>query len=347
MQCSRRLATALQHGLVLRPMRQEWQRPTAEVGLDNDAVAELVRPALPDTPVTGFEMVVGGLANTNVKVLIAGPPHRVLLRLYQRDLAQARKEAALHALVRHRVPTARFLYFSQANMVTGGPYAILEWVEGERLEVVAPTLDRDDSASLGLAVGSVLASVHSFDFEKFGFFGPDLRVPEAIDLGGDGLLAYLRHCIVEGAGGQWLGTDLTRDLFTFVEREGHRLNAWLDRPCLVHADFNGSNVLVRRAHDMRRTWEVAAILDWEFAFSGSPAFDFGNLLRAPLGENEAFSAATADGYREAAKHPLPTDWRRIAQIADLFSWANFLNRPNPGAAIIEDARSVVTATIRG
>jgi aminoglycoside phosphotransferase (APT) family kinase protein len=82
-------------------------------------------------------MVVGGLANTNVKVLIAGPPHRVLLRLYQRDLAQARKEAALHALVRNRVPTARFLYFSQANMVTGGPYAILEWVEDERLEVTA------------------------------------------------------------------------------------------------------------------------------------------------------------------------------------------------------------------
>src|SRR5260370_8084696 len=53
-------------------MRQEWQRPTAEVGLDNDAVAELVRPALPDTPVTGFEIVVGGLANTNVKVLIQG-----------------------------------------------------------------------------------------------------------------------------------------------------------------------------------------------------------------------------------------------------------------------------------
>src|SRR5260370_5957259 len=53
-------------------MRQEWQRPTAEVGLDNDAVAELVRPALPDTPVTGFEILVGGLANPNVKVPIAG-----------------------------------------------------------------------------------------------------------------------------------------------------------------------------------------------------------------------------------------------------------------------------------
>jgi hypothetical protein len=70
---------------------------------------------------------------------------------------------------------------------------------------VAPTLDRDDSASLGFAVGSVLASVHSFDFEKFGFLGPDLRVPEAIDLGGGGLLAYLRHCILEGLVGSGLG----------------------------------------------------------------------------------------------------------------------------------------------
>jgi hypothetical protein len=77
-----------------------------------------------------------------------------------------------------------------------GSSTFLEWVDGERLEVVVPGLDRDDSASLGLALGRVLASVHSFDFEKFGFFGPDLRVP-AIDLGGDGLFAYLRQCIVD------------------------------------------------------------------------------------------------------------------------------------------------------
>jgi aminoglycoside/choline kinase family phosphotransferase len=41
---------------------------------------------------------------------------------------------------------------------------------------------------------------------------------------------------------------------------------------LVHADFNPKNILVRGA-------SVAAVLDWEFAFSGTPLFDVGNMLR--------------------------------------------------------------------
>ena len=63
-------------------------------------------------------------------------------------------------------------------------------------------------------------------------------------------------------------------------------------------------------------WVVAAVLDWEFAFSGSPAIDFGNLLRPPLGERRSFVAALAAAY-EAAGGRLPPDWQAIARIADL------------------------------
>ncbi len=91
---------------------------------------------------------------------------------------------------------------------------------------------------------------------------------------------------------------------------------------------------------------MAAVLDWEFAFSGSPAFDFGNLLRPPLGEAQGFADATAAGYRQAGR-TLPSDWRRIARIADLSAWAEFLDRPDEGAARIDDAREVIRSTIAG
>jgi hypothetical protein len=55
---------------------------------------------------------------------------------------------------------------------------------------------------------------------------------------------------------------------------------------------------------------IAAVVDWEFAFSsGSPFIDLGNLLRPPLGDLPGFEEAVADGYR-AAGRVLPDDWRR-------------------------------------
>ncbi len=92
-------------------------------------------------------------------------------------------------------------------------------------------------------------------------------------------------------------------------------------------------------------WSMAlrcrAVLDWEFAFSGNPAFDFGNLLRANFGP--AFEQCLAAAYREAGGQ-LPDDWRRISLMADLYSWLDFLNRPSAGPALIADAERIMRDT---
>ncbi len=89
---------------------------------------------------------------------------------------------------------------------------------------------------------------------------------------------------------------------------------------------------------------VAAVLDWEFALSATPAFDFANLLRPPLGMRAGFAAALARGYRRAGG-VLPADWQRIAQVADLFAWADLLGRRPFDAALAADARRVIGALV--
>lgn len=87
------------------------------------------------------------------------------------------------------------------------------------------------------------------------------------------------------------------------------------------------------------------MLDWEFAFAGSPAFDLGNLLRPPLGALPGFAEAVAEGYAGAGGR-LPEDRRRVSRIADLRAWADLLSRPEASPAPIEDARRVVAETVR-
>jgi aminoglycoside phosphotransferase (APT) family kinase protein len=228
--------------------------------------------------------------------------------------------------------------------VTHCPYAVLEWVEGEPLAHAASRAGPAGLQGLGQAVGAVLAGIHSIRFDRHGFLTPDLRVPTAIDLDRAGLLAFLQRSLRDSPGGARLGEQLTLRLLAFAEGEAGRLGLWLGQPCLVHADFNLSNILVQR--DGAYSWRVSAVLDWEFALSATPAFDFGNLLRPPLGQSQPFLSGLAEGYRAAGGF-LPEDWPALARIADLFAWADLLGQTNDDPALLRDARRAVCAIIEG
>lgn len=293
-----------------------------------------------DVTVVTTEHVSGGLMNTNLRVTLAEPPGDVLLRLFQRGSAENRRdialrEAALDRLVHARVPTARFLHVASDNPINGAPYAVLQWVEGTRLDHAAPEADTET----GTAVGRVLAAIHAFRFPLAGFFTPTLTVAHPIDIDAPALLRFMHQCLIDNCGSNQLGPELTERLFAFVRQQGYRLDAWLGDPRLAHADFNATNILL--SDDLS---QVAAVLDWEFALSATPAFDFGNLLRPPLGNRPAFVRALERGYRDQGGH-LPHDWQRIARIADLFSWADLLGQRPNDPALAADARTTITTII--
>jgi len=320
-------------------MRACWSRLHPEITLELSDIATLLRPVFPAAIVVASERVMGGLANTNLKVWIGGQAAPLLLRLYQRGRREAMKEAALLRRLSGQVPVAGLRFFSIDNPLADYPYAVIDWVTGERLDVLAAA--GEDIIALGRAVGETLALIHAITFDRYGFFDSDLSLPTAIDLDRDGLLTYVQRALVEGCGGDRLGRELVRNLIRFVELHGHRLSTWRG-PCLIHGDFNGSNILLRRGEN--REWKVAAVLDWEFALSGTPGFDFAHLLRAPLDSYPPLAMSAAQVYCLSGRM-LPADWREISQLVDLFAWVDLASRPGSDAAVVDDARRAIQTTI--
>ena len=320
-------------------MRVCWPRLHPEITLELSEITILLRPVFPGARVVAAERVPGGLANTNLKVWISNYPAPLLLRLYQRGRREAIKEAALLRRLSGQVPVAGLRYFSIDNPLADYPYALIDWVTGERLDVLAAA--GEEIVELGRAVGQTLALIHAITYDRHGFFDPDLSLPTAIDLDRDGLLAYIQRALLVGDAGQQLGPELVERLIRLVEHQGHRLSTWRG-PCLVHGDFNGSNILLQRAEN--REWKVAAVLDWEFALSGMPGFDFAHLLRAPLDWQPQLATSVADHYRLAGR-TLPADWREISRLVDLFAWVDLASRPGSDATIIDDARNAIQTTI--
>ena len=322
--------------------RETWYRSSPAVDLDLGQLTQLIRPAFPGASVIERTPTQGGFANANYRLLLAGREAPLLIRFFVRDPQAAGKEFALNKLlVGRRLPVVPYLHVALDNPFTGHPYAIREWTDVERLEIIDRDLAHEEIEHVGRSVGFVLARIHAITFVEAGFFDSELRVAEPASMGRDGLVAFLKLALVEGRGAQRIEPALVQSLIAFAEREGRILDDWRGDSCLVHSDFGGSNILLRRT---RSRWEVASVLDWEFAFSGTPFFDFGNLLRPPLGRRPGFEASVVAGYREAGGK-LPDNWRRMSLLADLFNWADFLNREQASAAIIADATARIEQTM--
>jgi aminoglycoside phosphotransferase (APT) family kinase protein len=322
-------------------VRENWSRTPPALDLDHGRLTSLIQPAFPGATVVDSALTQGGLANANYRLVLAGRRTPALIRFFVRDPQAAAKEFALIRMLAGRVPVVPYLHVAADNPITGHPYAIREWAEGERLDVVSQGLAVPEIEAVGRSVGAALASIHAVTFAQTGFLDDALRVVLPASMGSDGLVAFLRLCLVDGRGAQRIEADLVGSLLAFAERAGRVLDEWRGDPCLVHSDFGGSNILVRRAN---ACWEVAAILDWEFAFSGTPFFDFGNLLRPPLGERPGFETSVTAGYLDAGGQ-LPDNWRRMSLLVDLYNWADFLNRPDANPALIADAKAMIRRTL--
>jgi aminoglycoside phosphotransferase (APT) family kinase protein len=303
-----------------RSLRDKWRRAQAVLEPRRASIEALVRRAFPDARLVSVEKTFGGLANTNFRLELSGSDgaRPVLLRYWQRDEQQAAKEIALLSFVSARVPVPAVLASGDADPDFGLPFAFMQWIDGERLDALAPRLAPAALEEIGRGVGGALAAIHGFVFDRQGFFGADLIPRDGLDMDVKGILAWLDHCLREGPGGERLGADLTDALYASVAEEGHVLSVpWALQPVLAHSDFDASNILIAQQAGGEAggafkaacgafaaaggAWKIAAVLDWEFAFAGGPSFDFGHLLRPPLGDDPGFIEGVCAGYRAAGK----------------------------------------------
>jgi aminoglycoside phosphotransferase (APT) family kinase protein len=223
---------------------------------------------------------------------------KFVLRVYSGDQSSAACEARILELAaKAGVHTPSVVEMGE---VGGRGLLILTLMPGRMLDRHA---DFED-------VGAQLARIHSVSFEDWGLFGSD----GSLETFSPGTGASLVADYLEGRAGQRLGSRRTAAVRALPPVHLHPR-----APTLVHSDFNPKNILV--GQDGR----VTAILDWEFAMAADPLIDFGNFFRFPEDYESEAQGKFVAGY-EGAGGRLPEDWVSRAQLHDLVSLLDFLNR---------------------
>jgi aminoglycoside phosphotransferase (APT) family kinase protein len=214
---------------------------------------------------------------------------RVVVRLYPPDDARGAEapevdQSVLH-LVRGLLPVPDVLEVRRALPTAGTPgLLVTSFLPGERGDVVVERLaagfDADGLERVGRALGAVAARLAGMPMLRPGpFIDADLALGRFPD---DDLVAWVAARLPD-----W--PEARRRALSRVCRRAQDLLDGVGRACLVHGDLNPKNVLVDPA-----TLEVTAVLDWEYAHSGHPWTDLGNLLR--FERDPAYAAAVLDAW---------------------------------------------------
>jgi len=282
-----------------------------------ELIRDCIDAAFPNLEIATAQVLAGGLINTNIKIEFTTDRQPVVLRLHQGDAEVCLKESAVLRLVRSTVPVPDVIHVEPNGINGSGPFSILEFIEGQTFQQLKRTGDLEAIHQAAASVGETLALIGKYQFPKPGRLQVDmeneLRVGDAYMEGPDPIPRLLDRFLESTHLQRRLDAALQQQLHDFIWSWAAELRP-LDNQChLVHSDFGNRNILVNR---VKGRWQVVAVLDWEFAFSGSPLLDVGNFLRyerlsTPMREPHFSSAFVEFGGS------LPDDWRRLSQVVDL------------------------------
>ncbi|MCO8275908.1 phosphotransferase [Actinoplanes sp. TRM 88003] len=271
--------------------------------------------ALPGQRITGTRALTGGYSNDNTVLTTTGGGEYVLRRYLRSN------KCALEAALAHRltgvVPVAEVVAADPSGEKAGEPVLLSVFVPG------TPVNELDEDAFLAVAhdVGATLARIGAVEFAAPGFFSGGRLEPDGAEPA-EGLDLWVDRCLKEGNAAGHLTPAEQDSLRRWARDAAPELASLKGSRRLVHSDYNPKNLLAAQSPD--GSWRVAAVLDWEFAFSSTPLVDIGNMLRFP--RPEAFTNGFLAGFRDGGG-ALPPNWRRLSQALDLFALADFLTRP--------------------
>jgi aminoglycoside phosphotransferase (APT) family kinase protein len=208
---------------------------------------------------------------------------------------------------------------------------VTSYVEGVRGDLLLPELDSAGLAKLGAEVGSIAATLAATSTTEAGLFVDAELAIEPFDLTLPEWVERHRTGLAHWSAGEQVGLQELAD-------EAEERLAAVGRTSFVHSDLNPKNLLVDPD-----SMTVVAVLDWEFAHSGSPYTDLGNAVRFDRQPPwaDAVVAAYADRLAEDAVVALD-----LARRSDLWALVDLAARrgANPVADRAHDLLRAIAST---
>ena len=314
------------------PHEARWIRWEPRRTLPPEILDRMVHTAFPRCHVIEIQPLGDGLRNANFKLRLDGQPEPMVLRIYEHDASLCRKELDLLRLAGGSVPVPEAIHAEPYGLEDLPPFTLARYVEGIRLRDLRRGGDTGAMAEAAYSAGETLAAIGRATFDRPGWLGPGPAVTAPLLEGKDPTPRFVDLCLGSINLERRMPADVRDRTSRLVRRWAPQLAGLDEEARLVHGDFNGRNLLVR---SLAGRWSVVAVLDWEFAVSGSPLGDLGNFLRYQRAAHPLAEPHFSTGYLHAGG-ALPRDWQRLARVLDVAAICESLTHDQlPDTAVAE------------
>jgi aminoglycoside phosphotransferase (APT) family kinase protein len=177
-------------------------------------------------------------------------------------------------------------------------------------------------AKIMFETGEILGKIQSIRFPTSGFFQKDLSLKGPLKQ--EDYLTFAKECLIHPTVKAKLGAHDISKIARLLD-DNASLFPQGEENHLVHGDFDPANLLV---DNINGQWSISAVLDWEFAFAGSPLTDMANMLRYAHQMPSLYQSAFLKGLRKGGVK-VPDDWQRRIDLLNLLSLLDCLVRSLP------------------
>lgn len=324
------------------PEEARWMRLAPRRVLEQNQIDRIIRAAFGSHQGATISPLTDGFRNANFKIDFKDSRESVVLRLYEHDPALCRKEVDLLRLIHGSVPVPQIVYAEPNGLDGLPPFMLATFIEGISLRDLRHAGDNAALAEAGYSIGSVLAAIGQFSFDRPGWLSYGPRVTAPLLEGDDVVPRFIELCLGHPNLKQRLSEELRDEVKRAVWNWAPQLAALGQQSQLVHSDFGHRNLLVRRI-DGR--WQVAAVLDWEFAIAGSPLADIGHfLLRHERRSMDIIEPRFIRGYLDGGGS-LPQQWRRLAALLDLTALCESLTHDQLPEGVVQELIGLIGRTV--
>ncbi|MGA2459249.1 MAG: aminoglycoside phosphotransferase family protein [Terriglobales bacterium] len=249
------------------PREWRWLRAEPRRTLAPRLLERIVQTAFPRCHVIDMQPLADGWRNANFKLWLDCAPESIVLRIYEHDASLCQKEVDVMGLLGGSVPLAEVIHAEARGWEDIPPFTLMRYVEGISFRELTRSGDTEAIAQAARSAGETLASIGRTTFSKPGWLAPGPNVAAPLLEGADRIPRFIDLCLASTHLQQRMPADLRDDTRALVWSRAPRLADLDEEACLVHGDFGKRNLLVR---SVGGRWVVVAVLDWEFAVSGSP-----------------------------------------------------------------------------
>ena len=308
-------------------------------------IHDCIRTAFPNLTVADAHVLSGGLINTNIKIEFSSCEPPVVLRLYRGDAAVCLKETAILRLVQSTVPVPEVIHVEPNGISGSPPFCILQFVNGLTFQQLKRTKDLGAIHQAAGSAGETLARMSAYQFSKPGRLQVDfengLAVEDADDDEPDPIPRLLDVFLQSEHLQRRVEDSFRQRLHDFIWSWSNHLGALDNDRHLVHSDFGNRNILV---DCLNGRWQVVAVLDWEFAHSGSPLLDVGHFLRYERSDANLREPYFSSAFLESGGVLAP-DWRRISQVLDLTGLVHCLTHDQLPDDVADEILQLIKSTL--